>query len=221
MRNNAFRLTVFGEHKDASTDRIPIVVQNDLLTIYSDIALQHRNLAEQGASHFGPSGSDQTCQTENLTTPDQEIESFGETSDSHVRHLQPDNGVIVLLRPFVERFRLASQHVLNEMSFVGLGYWAYINQLSVAEHCDSITYLEYFLQMVRYIDDGFALLCKTLDYDMQPFDFHTAERRSWLIHHYDIELTGQRPRNLNQLLVTNGQRRYITIHTQIKAKITE
>ena len=77
--------------------------------------------------------------------------------------------------------------------------------VSVTNHTDAVGNRKNFLEPVRNIDDGDALIAEAANDLKEPLGFAFGQRGIRLIHNDDFRLLLKRARNFDELLFADGQ----------------
>src|SRR5262249_23678276 len=100
-------------------------------------------------------------------------------------------------------------------------YGARFDGPPVAQHGDAIRNLRQFVHAVRDIDDAGAGSLQTADHHEEPSDLAFAERSRRFVHDDDPSFAGEGFRNLDGLLLPDGQLRDRLVQRQVDAELLQ
>ncbi len=107
-------------------------------------------------------------------------------------------------RSKIERFDIATDHEFG--NFAGCCFFGVSggDELTVSQHGDTIREMEYFVHLVRDVQDGCSLATEFCDDAIETFDFGFGQSASRFVHNQNPAIDAQRFGNLDELLITNS-----------------
>ena len=112
-------------------------------------------------------------------------------------------------------FDLVAQHHLNQLLFVDVPDLRLTDDLTVPQDDDVVADLEDFIQEVGDVEDDVALLTQLADHLEQHGDLVVGEGGGRLVEQEDAAALAQRTRDLDDLLVADGEGVHRSLHVDM------